>query len=53
MDRAQPGRFGPTRCGPVYTRSVLILLLPEVLMQIEYFVTAPEEDRASAIGNVH
>jgi len=27
MDRAQPGRFGPTRCGPVYTRSVLILLL--------------------------
>ena len=27
MDRAQMGRFGPTRCGPVYTHSLLISLL--------------------------
>ena len=26
-DRALPGRFGPTRCGPVYIRSLTILLL--------------------------
>ena len=26
-DRAQPGRFGPTRCGPVCIRSLKILLL--------------------------
>ena len=27
MDRAQPGRFGPTRCGPVYTHSLSSTLL--------------------------
>jgi len=26
-DRAQPGRFGPTRCGPVCIRSLKILLV--------------------------
>ena len=32
MDRAQMGRFGPTRCGPVCTHSSLILLLWSVLI---------------------